>query len=85
MKALIEKDPKFVVVVHSIREEQASEMEKIAQRVAPGAQVLKCRMGQSNGCNVGPGLAVMFFFSDQPVSKDCEEERKLLSSILAKK
>lgn len=79
------KEPQFIVVVHSIREEQANEYEAIAHRVAPDATVLKCRMGQSNGCNVGPGLAVAFFFGDTPVSKDCEEERKLLTSILAKK
>jgi hypothetical protein len=74
-----------MVCVHSIREEQCDKFIEIAQSVAPKATILKGRMGQSNGVNVGPGLAALFFFSDKPVSKDCEEERKLLASILAKK
>ena len=85
MQTLISKDAKVIIVVHSIREEQCDEFVKIAQRVAPQARVLKCRMGQSNGVNVGPGLVAAFFFSDTIVSKDCEEERKLMTSILSKK
>ena len=86
MKALYSKTgPQVIVVVHSIREEQCDEFVKIAQKVAPEAKVLKCQMGQSNGVNVGPGLAAVFFFSDTIVSKDCEDERKLCTSILGKK
>ena len=85
MKALIEDDPKYLVVVHSVREEQAKEFDKVARKVAPNAEILNCRMGMSNGVNVGPGLAVVFFFGKKPVSKDCEEERALLTSILGKK
>ena len=86
IKALLTKEePQLMVCVHSIREEQCDKFIEIAQGVAPKATILKGRMGQSNGVNVGPGLAAIFFFSDKPVSKDCEEERKLLASILAKK
>ena len=86
MKHYIQKEEKqFIVVVHSIREEQLNEYVKIAQRVAPDATVLACRMGMSNGVNVGPGLAAAFFFGDKPVSKDCEGERKFAMSILGKK
>ena len=86
LKALLSKqEPQVMIVVHSIREEQCDEFVKIAKANAPEATVLKCRMGQSNGVNVGPGLIALFFFSDNPVSKDCEEERKLLTSILSKK
>ena len=86
LKALLSKqEPQVMICVHSIRDEQCDQFVKIAQANAPEATVLKCRMGQSNGVNVGPGLIALFFFSDKPVSKDCEEERKLLASILAKK
>lgn len=86
METLISKEePQVIICVHSIREEQCDEYVKIAQQVAPKAKVLKCRMGQSNGVNVGPGLVAAFFFGDKPVSKDCEEERKLLTSFLSKK
>ena len=86
MASLISKEePQVIIVVQSIREEQAKEYAAIAQRVAPNATVLSCRMGQSNGVNVGPGLVAAFFFGDNPVSKDCEEERRLLTGILAKK
>ena len=86
LKALLSKqEPQVMICVHSIRDEQCDEFLKIAQANAPEATILKCRMGQSNGVNVGPGLIALFFFSDNSVSKDCEEERKLLASILAKK
>ena len=86
MSALIGKqEPQYIIVVNSIREEQAKEFVALSQRVAPNAKVLSCHMGQSNGVNVGPGLVVAFFLGEKPVSKDCEEERKLLTSILAKK
>ena len=86
MTSLITKEePQVIIVVHSIREEQCREYEKIAKKIAPEATVLFCRMGQSNGVNVGPGLVAAFFFGDNPVSKDCDEERKLLTSILSKK
>ena len=85
LKTLMSKEePRIIIVTHSIREEQADEFVKIAKRVAPDAIVLKCRMGQSNGVNVGPGLAALFYFSDNPVSPNCEEERKLLTAILTK-
>ena len=86
LKTLLSKqEPQVMICVHSIRDEQCDEFLKIAQANAPEATILKCRMGQSNGVNVGPGLIALFFFSDNSVSKDCEEERKLLASILAKK
>ena len=84
-KLISKEEPQIITVVHSIREEQCDEFVKIAKKVAPNATVLKCRMGQSNGVNVGPGLAAVFFFSDTVVSKDCEEERKLCTSILSSK
>ena len=80
-----QKEPQVIVVVNSIREEQAKEFEAIAHRVAPKARVLSCLMGQSNGVNVGPGLVAAFFFGQAKVSRDCEEERKLLTTILSKK
>ncbi len=86
LKEYLTKDEKTTIIcAHSIREEQCDEFVKIAHKVAPKATVLKCRLGQSNGVNVGPGLAVLFFLADKPVSRDCEEERKFLTSVLAKK
>ena len=79
-----EKNP-YIVLVHSIREEQMKEYEKIAQRVAPEATIVSCRMGQSNGVNVGPGLIAAFFLGEKPVSKDCEEERKTFLELSSKK
>ena len=85
LKHYISKEEnQVIVVVHSIREEQFQEYLKIAKRVAPTATILGCRMGQSNGVNVGPGLVAAFFFSDTVVSKDCEEERKFVTSLLGK-
>ncbi len=75
----------YIVIVHSIREEQMKEYVKIAERVVPNAKVISCRMGQSNGVNVGPGLIAAFFFGPKRVSKDCEEERKTFLELSSKK
>lgn len=86
IKELIDKDgPKIIICTHSVREPQCQDYVNIAQKIMPEAKVIMSRMGQSNGVNVGPGLACCFFFGKKPVSKDCEEERKLLTSILSKK
>ncbi len=77
--------PNVAIVVQSIREEQAKELEKITREVLPTATVLSCQMGQGNGVNVGPGLACVFFFGKEPVSKDCVKEREIMADILAKK
>ena len=76
---------KFMVIVHSIRQEQMDEYVKIANKILPEAKVLTCRMSQSNGVNVGPGLIAAFFLGDKPVSKDCEEERRFFQSLADKK
>lgn len=76
---------KFIVIVHSIREAQMKEYVKIANKVVPDAKVLTCRMSQSNGVNVGPGLIAAFFFGEKPVSKDCEEERRYFKEMSDKK
>ena len=85
VQLMSKKDPKIILIVNSIRDEQAKEFVNVAKKVAPDARILSCIMGQSNGVNVGPGLVVAFFFSDTPVSPNCEEERKLLTTILSKK
>ncbi len=82
---MTKEEPRIIIVVNSIRDEQAKEFVNIAKKVAPDARVLSCIMGQSNGVNVGPGLVAAFFFGDEPVSPNCDEERKLLTSILSKK
>ena len=85
MASLISKEePQVIVVVHSIREEQFQEYLNLSKRVAPNALIIPSRMGMGNGVNVGPGLIAAFFFSDNPVSPNCDEERKLLGQILAK-
>ena len=79
-----DKNP-IIVLVHSIREEQMKVYEEIAKRVMPNATIISSRMGQGNGVNVGPGLIAGFFFSENPVSKDCDEERAYFVSLLNKK
>ncbi len=76
---------KTLIVTHSIRQKQADAIYEIAKRVAPDAKIIRCIMNQSNGVNVGPGLAACWFVSDERVSPDCEKERKIMADILASK
>lgn len=76
---------KTLIVTHSIRQAQADAIYEIAKRIAPDAKVICCRMNQSNGVNVGPGLAACWFVSDDRVSPNCEVERKVMADILANK
>ena len=39
-------------------------------------------VGQSTGCNVGPGLAAAFYAGDEPVSPYCEKEKEILEKLL---
>ena len=41
-------------------------------------------MGQSTGCNVGPGLAAAFYAGDEKVSENCEKEKAILEELLKK-
>ena len=42
-------------------------------------------VGQSTGCNVGPGLAAAFYAGDERVSPYCEKEKVILEELLKAK
>ena len=78
------KDKPFVVT-YSLREPQALEMKKIIEEKYHPEHLIFVPVGQSTGCNVGPGLAAAFYAADEPVSENCAKERAIMEELLGKK
>ena len=77
------KDKPFVVT-YSLREKQAEEMKKMIEEKYHPEHLIFIPVGQSTGCNVGPGLAVAFYAGDEPVSENCTKERAIMEELLKK-
>ena len=78
------KDKPFVVT-YSMRKKQALEMKKIIEDTYHPEHLIFVPVGQSTGCNVGPGLAAAFYAGDARVSVNCAEERAIMEELLKKK
>ena len=78
------KDKPFVVT-YSLRESQALEMKKIIEEKYHPEHLIFVPVGQSTGCNVGPGLAAAFYAGDEPISENCAKERAIMEELLSKK
>jgi len=75
---------KSFVVTYSLREPQALEMKKMIEETFKPKNLIFVPVGQSTGCNVGPGLAAAFYAGDEPVSPMCEKEAVILNELLKK-
>ena len=75
------KDKPFVVT-YSLREPQALEMKKIIEEKYHPEHLIFVPVGQSTGCNVGPGLAAAFYAGDEPVSENCAKPGPTLQPVL---
>ncbi len=75
---------KSFVVTYSLREPQALEMKKMIEETFNPKNLIFVPVGQSTGCNVGPGLAAAFYAGDEPVSPMCEKEAVILNELLKK-
>ena len=75
---------KSFVVTYSLREAQALEMKKMIEETFHPEHLIFVPVGQSTGCNVGPGLAAAFYAGDEAVSPMCEKEAVILNELLKK-
>ena len=75
---------KSFVVTYSLREAQALEMKKMIEESFHPEHLIFVPVGQSTGCNVGPGLAAAFYAGDEAVSPMCEKEAVILNELLKK-
>ena len=73
------------VITYSAREAQALQMKKIIEETFAPKDLIFVPVGQSTGCNIGPGLAAAFYAGDERVSPNCEKERAVLEDLLKKK
>ena len=76
---------KAFVVTYSLREAQALEMKRMIEEAFHPEHLIFVPVGQSTGCNVGPGLAAAFYAGDEPVSENCAKERAIMEELLGKK
>ena len=77
------KDKPFVVT-YSLREKQALEMKRIIEETYHPKDLIFVPVGQSTGCNVGPGLAAAFYAGDERISENCAKERAIMEELLKK-
>ena len=75
---------KSFVVTYSLREAQALEMKRMIEETFHPENLIFVPVGQSTGCNVGPGLAAAFYAGDEAVSPYCEKEKVILEGLLKK-
>lgn len=73
------------VITHSLREKQALEMKRIIEEKYHPENLIFVPLGQSTGCNVGPGLAAAFYAGDERVSENCNKERAIIEELLKMK
>ena len=76
---------KAFVVTYSLREAQALEMKRMIEEAFHPEHLIFVPVGQSTGCNVGPGLAAAFYAGDERVSPHCEKEKVILGELLKAK
>ena len=72
------------VVTYSLREKQALEMKRIIEETYHPKDLIFVPVGQSTGCNVGPGLAAAFYAGDERISENCAKERAIMEELLKK-
>ena len=84
-KTIGDPKDKVFVVTYSMREPQALEMKRIIEETYHPEHLIFVPVGQSTGCNVGPGLAAAFYAGDARVSVNCAEERAIMEELLKKK
>ena len=76
---------KVFVITYSARETQALQMKAIIEETFKPEHLIFVPMGQSTGCNVGPGLAAAFYAGDEKVSENCIKEKAILEDLLKTK
>ena len=81
-KTIGNAEGKPFVITYSLREKQALEMKKIIEEKYHPENLIFVPVGQSTGCNVGPGLAAAFYAGDEAVSPYCEKEKEILEKLL---
>ena len=77
---------KTILISQSIRANEAEELKKQIEAAFAGnnVRIIMCRVGQADGVNIGPGLLAAFYFGNK-MSANCQDERKILEDILAKR
>ena len=83
-KTIGNPEGKPFVVTYSLREPQAAEFKRMIEEKYHPEHLIYVPVGQSTGCNVGPGLAAAFYAGDEPVSENCVKERTIMEELLKK-
>ena len=84
-KTIGNAEGKPFVITYSLREKQALEMKRIIEEKYHPENLIFVPVGQSTGCNVGPGLAAAFFAGDERISENCAKERAIMEELLKNK
>ncbi len=80
-KLAIDPKSQTMFLAHSLRDKEAAYFKKaIEERVGP-KEIILSSVDMFCGANIGPGLVAIFFYG-KPISKDLEEEKKVMAECL---
>ena len=75
-----EPEKQIVVVAHSYRYETAQELKRLVAEEIKPKDIVMTRVDMSCGANIGPGMAVVFYYGKE-ISEDLSAERKIVEEI----
>ena len=78
---IVEPEKRTIFICHSLREKEANFYKQMLEESVHPKEIIIGSIDQSSGANIGPGMAVMFYFG-KPASKGLEEEKALLTNLL---
>ncbi len=78
---VVDPQDHIVFLSNSLREKEAEYLKQKVEELIKPKEIICLPLDQSSGANMGPGLAVCFFYG-KPISENLEEEKALMTNIL---
>ena len=78
---IVEPEKHIVFICNSLREKEAEYLRQKVEEIIKPKEIICTPLDQSSGANMGPGLAVCFFYG-KPISENLEEEKAAMTAIL---
>lgn len=79
----VEPDKHIVFICDSLRPKEADYLQSKVEELVHPKEIIRLPLDMTSGANMGPGLAVCFFYG-KPISENLEEEKAVMTAILNK-
>jgi len=78
---IVDPDKHIVFICNSLRQKEADYLRQKVEEVIKPKEIICTPLDQSSGANMGPGLAVCFFYG-KPITENLDEEKAVMTEIL---